>query len=112
MNVEPLEMFAEEDRTFTLHARDSSNAPKSLTGCTLTWRLGNRPNFPWMQSNILSKSTVITNTASGIYTVTLASTDTSNMHGDYRHQTTCVDGSGNTTVVNVGRFRIRKDIEA
>lgn len=112
MNVEHVELYAEDDRTLTLHARDSSNAAVSLAGKTLTFRVGKRPNFPWMRGAVFTKTGTPTTTASGIYSVPILGSDTSGLYGEYQHQTTTTDGSGNVAVVNTGRFKIRKDIEA
>lgn len=112
MNVEHVDLYAGENRTLTLHARDSANAAVSLTGKTITFRVGRRPAFPWMTSAVFSKTGTATVTASGIYSVPILPADTDGLYGDYVHQTTTEDGSGNIAVVSTGRFKIRKFIEA
>ncbi len=112
MNVEHVDLYAGEDRTLTLHARDSSNAAVSLASKTITFRVGRRPAFPWMSGAVFTKTGTATVTASGTYTVPILPADTDGLHGEYVHQTTTEDGSGVIAVVSTGRFKIRKFIEA
>lgn len=112
MNVEHVDLYAGENRTLTLHARDSSNVPVSLASKTITFRVGRRPSWPWIRDAVFSKTGTATVTASGTYTVPILPADTDCMSGEYVHQTTTEDGSGNIAVVSTGRFKIRKFIEA
>jgi len=110
MNVQHLEVYSGENRTFTLYARDSSNVPVSLTGKTITWYVGVRPNDPANVSAVFTKTGTITVAASGIFTVSVSAADTGSLEGDYQHQATTTDGSGKVAVVCVGRLRIIRDI--
>jgi hypothetical protein len=111
-NVQHVDLYAGENRTLTLNARDSSNAAVSLAGKTITFRVGQRPAFPWMTNAVFTKTGTATVTASGTYTVPILPADTQYLGGEFEHQTITTDGSGVITVVNTGRFKIRKFIEA
>lgn len=111
-NVQHVDLYAGEDRTLTLNARDSSNAAVSLASKTITFRVGRRPAWPELDGAIFTKTGTATVTASGTYTVPILPADTDGLAGEYVHQTITTDGSGNIAVVNTGRFKIRKFIEA
>lgn len=111
-NIEHVDLYAGEDRTLTLNARDSSNAAVSLASKTITFRVGRRPKWPYIDSAVFTKTGTATVTASGTYTVPILPADTDGLSGEYVHQTTTEDASGNIAVVSTGRFKIRKFIEA
>lgn len=105
-NRERFEVFSGENRTLTMHARDSSNAPANLTGLTLTCCVGRPPNVPWMDSSLFQPAVSVTNAATGLYTATIQGGDTEGLHGEYVHQTTDQNG----VVYNQGRLLIRRSI--
>jgi hypothetical protein len=105
-NREHLEVYAGENRTLTLHARDSANAPASLTGKTIAWYVG-RP--PWRPDNtcaIFTKTGTVVSASAGTFTVAVEPADTQYLNGDYEHMAKTTDGSGNVEVVTQGRFRV------
>lgn len=108
MNVEHIDVYQGENRTVTLHARDSNNVPFNLAGCTITWNLGRPPNDPTSNfSNQVYTGTIVSAPA-GSYSIAIKPADTDNLSpGNYVHQTYTTDGSGNVTLVNQGRLRLR-----
>ena len=106
-NREHFEVWSGESRTLTMHARDSSNAVKNLAGLTLTCRVGDAPNVPWTTSSLFTPATSVVSAADGTFTATIVGGDTSDLHGEYQHQTTDQNG----VVLTEGRLRIRRAIE-
>lgn len=108
MNIQHLDLFAGEDRTPTLSARDSANAPASLTGKTIAWYVGRGPLWPDCTTAIFTKTGTIVGAAAGTFTVAVEPEDTQYMSGDYEHMAvTTVTASGLVAVVTQGRFRVR-----
>lgn len=108
MNVENIDIFQGENVTQTLHARDRNNGVFNLTGCTITWNLGRPPNDPTRNFSSQVYTGTIVSAPLGTYTVAILPADTDNLTpGNYAHQTQVVDASGNTTIVNQGRLRLR-----
>lgn len=110
MNRQHLDAVSNESRTFTLFARDSLNVPFNLTGQTITWNVGNRPNDPDNPTAIISKPGTIVSASAGSFTVPILSTDTTDLEGNYFHQAYGTDVNLNVTFLVQGRFRIRHDI--
>lgn len=108
MNQQHLEVFAGEDRTLTLYARDASNVAASLTGKSVEWLAGRSPRYRDSTWPILTKTGTVTDAANGVFTVPILAADTAYMAGDYEHQAeTTVTGSGLKAIVTIGRFRVR-----
>jgi hypothetical protein len=105
--IQHIDVFAGEDRTISLYARDSANLPTNLTSKTLTTYVGRPPLRPDCSDALFTKSGSIVSASAGTYTIAIADTDTQYMSGDYEYQTKTVDGSGNIAVVTLGRFRVR-----
>lgn len=99
-------MTAGEDRTLTLHARDSVNAVKNLTTCTVAWYVGRSPLRPDNTHAVISKTGAIVSASAGTFSVSLEASDTQYLNGDYEHQGWVTDGSSNATLATQGRFRI------
>lgn len=111
-NLEHFEMFGGENRTLTLHARDFTNTAVNLTGSTLAWYLGAPPQDPDMRAAFITKTGTILSAPAGTFTVALMPTDTQDLHGEYLHQAVATDGSGNESVVSMGRLRLRRLMDA
>lgn len=109
-NLQNLEMFAGENRTFALAARDANNAPVNLTGGTVTWYVGRGPRWPYSPHPLITKTATLTTPASGLFTVSLAPSDTECAAGEYTHEAHLTLG-GNTTVVCRGSLVIRATME-
>lgn len=112
MNVQHLDLFAGENRTPTLYARDPSNNVASLTGKTIAWYVGRGPWAPDCSNAIFSKTGTIVSASAGTFTVPIVPTDTLNLVGDYEHLAKTTDGSGLIAVVCMGRFRVRPALVA
>lgn len=107
MNVQHLDVFAGEDRTPTLSARDSANVAADLTGKTVAWYVGRSPWFPDCSNAIFSKTGTTVSASDGTFTVPVVPADTQYLDGDYEHMAKTTDGSGLVAVVCQGRFRVR-----
>lgn len=110
-NIEHFEVFGGENRTLTLHGRDSVNAPVNLTGKTIAWRVGRPPNDPDLRFPVFSYVGTPTVTTTGVFSVSVLATDTMDLHGEYLHQAITTDGSGSIAVVSQGRLKIRRMID-
>lgn len=108
MNVQNRDIYSGENATLSFAARDGANAVASLTSKTVTWRVAERG----CPHPLFSKTGSVVSAAAGTFTVAITPTDTADLAGDYVHQATTTDGSGNVAVVVTGRLRIRPDIEA
>ena len=106
-----LEVYQGEDRTLTIEARNNLNAALSLTGATLSWRVGRNPYRLDSSWPIFTKTGAISDSANGGFTVSISATDTQYMAGDYLHQGWATI-SGQTYVVAEGMFRVRPWIES
>ena len=106
-NIQNLDVYAYEDRTETLEARDSANDAADLTSKTVTWVVGRPPLFPSDGRAIFTKTGSVVSAPAGTFTVAIDAADTQYLDGDYEHMATTLDGSGLTAVVCRGRFRVR-----
>jgi hypothetical protein len=139
MNVQHLQVYAGEDRTLTLYARDPSNNPKEITSRLVNWRVGRSPFRLSSRAAIFEKYGTITDADSGVFAVQVARTDTECLRpGDYEHMAVLDDGAlsfvnnagellqfvnndggelyffngfGGTLVVTAGRFRVLSRID-
>lgn len=112
-NVQHLDVYAFEDRTPTLYARDPSNNAVSLTGKTIAWYVGRSPWHPDWSNAIFSKVGSIVSAPAGTFSVPITPTDTQFLNGDYEHMAvTTVVATGLVAVVCAGRFRIRPALVA
>lgn len=109
-NIQHLEVYAGEDATKTLAARDSANAPANLTGKTITWYVGRPPWRPDCSNAIITKTGSVVSAPDGTFAVAITPSDTQYLNGDYEHMAFTTDGSGNVAVVVQGRFRIRPQL--
>lgn len=107
-NRERFDIWSGETRLLTMHARDSSNAAQDLTGLTLTCRIGNPPNVPWQWSSILEPVTSVVSAAAGTFTAAIVGGNTTNLHGEYKHQTTDQNG----VVLTEGPLMIRRAVDS
>jgi hypothetical protein len=106
-----LAVYQGEDRTLTIEARTNLNAALSLTGATLSWRVGRNPyrlNDTWP---VFTKTGAISDSANGTFTVSISAADTQYMDGDYVHQA-WVTISSQTYLVAEGPFRVRGYIQS
>ncbi len=105
------EVFAGDNVTLPLAARDRSNNPVNLTGLTVTWGLAYGPFTPDCRVAILTKTGTVTSASGGLYTVAVLPNDTSGLpDGNYTHQAYTTDTSGNVATVTFGTFRVRRYI--
>jgi hypothetical protein len=111
-NIQHRDVYAGENRTVSLSARDSANAPASLTSKTVTWYVGRPPWHPDWSNAIITKTGSVVSASAGTFTVAVTPSDTQYMSGDYEHMALTTDGSGNVAVVVQGRFRIRPALVA
>ncbi len=101
-----LDVYQGESRTLSLQARNNLNAPLSLTGATISWRVG---RSPWRLDDtwpIFTKDGTITDSANGGFSVSVGQSDTEFLCGDYQHQAWATI-SGQSYVVAEGPLRIR-----
>lgn len=111
MNVQHLDVFAGEDATKTVYARDSANLAADLTGKTVTWYVGRSPWRPDNSNAIFTKTGTVTSATTGVFTVPVTPADTQYLSGDYEHMAKTTDGSGLIAVVCQGRFRVRSALD-
>lgn len=111
-NVQHLDVFSGEDCTRTLNGRTYQNAPYDLTGKTVTWRVGRSPNWPTLQYPIFSKTGSVVSAGAGAFTVSMGTTDTQDLEGEYLHQAVATDNStGAVSTIVTGRLNIRRNVE-
>lgn len=107
-NLQDIDIFAGENRTQTLYARNYLNIPVNLTGKTITWLVGRPPNNPGILTAVFTLSGTILSAAAGSFTVPIGPGQTQNLiAGNYMHQGQTLDTSGNIEVVVQGTFRLR-----
>ncbi len=140
MNQQDLDVYAGENRTLTLYARDPSNNVQNLTGQAVIWRVGKPPRMPSQRAAVIEKDGTVVDAANGIFTVSVEPGDTWLMGGNYVHVALIVkdgtiqfvsdtdqdidfvnddgdpvifvsDDDGFVTVVTVGVLRIRRNIQ-
>lgn len=107
-NRERFEVWAGENRTLTMHARDSSNVVRNLAGLTLSCRVGRPPNVPWQLSAVFNPAVSVISAAAGTFSAAIVGGDTECLHGEYTHQTTDQNG----VVLTEGPLRIRRAIDS
>lgn len=105
MNKINVDIYAGDERTINLVARDYSNDIKDISGLTLTFRVG-KPGL----DALFEKACTVVSAAAGTFTVALVAADTAEMSGDYVYQVRAASGSAETTVLS-GRFRVIPVVE-
>ena len=106
--IQHIDMFQGENRTVTLTAKDSNNIVFNLTGMTIAFNVGRPPNDPDNTFSNPQYTGTVVSAPAGTYTVAILPADTGNLApGNYLHQTYTTDSSGNITVVNQGKLRLR-----
>ncbi len=80
-----LDIYAGENRTLTLYARDPSNNVQDLTGKAVFWRVGKPPRMPSQKGAILAKDGVVTAAPNGVFTVSVEPGDTYLLSGNFVH---------------------------
>ena len=103
---------AGENATLTMEARDSSNAPLSLSGSSVSWRVGRGPLGLDSSWPLFTKSATTISAAAGTFSVALSLTDTRYLEGDYTHQAWVTNASAQSYVVATGRLRVKPWIES
>lgn len=105
-------LIAGENATLTMEARDRSNAPLSLSGSSVSWRVGRGPTSLDSSWPLFTKSAAVVSAAAGTFSVALSLTDTRYMQGDYTHQAWVTNASAQSYVVAEGRLRVKPWIES
>lgn len=112
------DMHAGDSKLLRITVTDASTgAVFNLTGCSAIWEasreLGASP-FTFYSDPVVSKSTTdgiaITDPTNGILEITLASVDTRGFQGNYYHELSVTDTSGNEQTVLVGTIAISKTL--
>jgi hypothetical protein len=111
-NRQHIDVYAGENRTTTLEARDPSNNVASLSGKTVSVRVGRSPRNLDTSWPIFVKTGTVISASAGTFSFSVTPSDTTYMRGDYEYVAVTTDGSGNLAVVAAGRFRVRPTIEA
>lgn len=106
-NVQHLDMYCGEARTFALAGRDSSNLPSNLTSKTVAWYVGRSPFRPGNCTPIVTKAGSVVSAGAGTFTASVVRDDTQDLNGDFEHMAVASDAGGNRSVICQGRFRVR-----
>lgn len=82
---------------------DSAGVALDLTGATVKWQLAARPGSAALVTKQTSSGITVTNAAGGLFTVAIASSDTTSLsRGRYYHEAQVTDAAGNISTVAVG----------
>lgn len=94
-------LYAGQDKTLSLVARDDDGAILNLTGATLAFRLARNPG----DTSLVSKTGSITVAASGTFTAALTDADTDDLEGDYYYNVLAsISGTDTMCAEGVIRF--------
>lgn len=96
------QIYAGEDRTLSLVARDAAGDILNLTGATLAFRLSTKPG----DGATVSATGSIVSAALGTYTVALTDSDTDIDAGDYTYHVLATI-SGTDTLCSRGVIRVK-----
>lgn len=106
MNRKNVVIYAGDERTLELEARDYQNDVKNLAGLTVTFRAG-RPGY----DALIEKTCSVTSAPDGEFSVELVAGDTQELRGDYDYQCRAQAGDGSEQIVLTGRFRVLRVVE-
>lgn len=93
------------DRTFTLYARDDSNAPLNLSAATVSVRVGRPPACKNSDWPLLTVAGAVVSAALGSFTVAFTPSATQYMAGTYYYEAWVTVSAGISVGVE-GRFRV------
>lgn len=96
------EIYAGEDRTLSLVARDANGDVLSLSGATLAFRMATSPG----QGATVSASGSIVSASAGTFTVALTDSNTDIAAGDYTYHVLATI-SGTDTLCSRGTVRVK-----
>jgi hypothetical protein len=111
LEQQDIEMFSGDDKSLavTVYAEDGIT-PVDITGFTVTWILSARPTGSVaIVTKTVGSGITLTDPGNGVFTVTLADTDTDALLGKYYHQARITDQSGNKSTVLFGLVDIFED---
>lgn len=104
-NITNLSMKGGTNKTFTLYARDDSNAPLSLSAATISVRVGRPPVCPRSDWPLFTVTGAVVSAALGSFTAAFTPSATQYMAGDYYYEG-WVTISAAVQVAVEGRFRV------
>ena len=96
------EIYAGEDRTLSLVARDANGDILSLSGATLAFRMSKNPG----EGATVSASGSIVSASAGTFTVALTDSNTDIAAGDYTYHVLATI-SGTDTLCSRGTIRVK-----
>lgn len=105
-----LEVYAGEDRSYTLTFTDDNDAAINITGYTIWFTVKENPADTDANALIQKEITSHTTPASGITTITLTDDDTDVTLGNHYYDIQMMDTSALITTVLVGRFKVNRRI--
>lgn len=99
-----VEMVAGTDHVITITLVPATD----ISGLTIDWVLTKIDGTVVVTKQTGGQGVSITDGPNGVFTITLADTDTDGLRGEYRHEAMITDGSGNEDVVTKGRVLFRR----
>ena len=97
-------MFAGETRTFTVTSRDdATGALIDFTSATIEWIVKDASGASVIDKTVGSGITV---TATGVFTISLATAATSSLSGDYAHECVTVLADGTRATLFTGTLHV------
>ncbi len=104
-NIQNLTIKGGTNKTFTLYARDDSNAALSLSGATIAVRVGRPPSCPNSDWPLFTLTGTVVSAAAGTFTAAFTPSATQYMAGDY-YVEAWITTSTQTVVGTEGRLRV------
>lgn len=105
-NITNLTLKGGTNRTFTLYARDDSNAPLSLSGASIAVRVGRPPSCPRSDWPLFTLTGAVVSAAAGTFTAAFTPSATQYLSGDYAYEA-WVTISAALQVAVEGRLRVQ-----
>lgn len=108
MTDQNFEMFEGDTKDIVVTVTDSAGAAVDLTGAVIAWQMARtaRSATPAVAKSVGS-GIVITDAPGGICTISLDSSDTGGLSGDFYHELEVTDAQANITTVLSGTVTIK-----
>jgi len=89
---------------------DDTDAAVNITGYSASWKVADGPTDDAEIKKSVGSGITLTTPASGILTIAIAASNTSDMAGIYYHELQLTDGSSNVSTALYGRLSIKADV--
>lgn len=100
-------MHAGDDKVLTVTVKDPDDAAVNLSSATIKWQAAKSFGKASAISKATSSGIEITDTAGGVFEITLDAADTESLRGTFQHEAEVTFSDGTISTVMSGTMRVK-----